>query len=606
MSGWAGERQFLNGHVPPVVARLQPAGRLPASTRLELAIGLPLRNQEALTNLLQQIYDPASTNFHHYLTPQQFTEEFGPTEKDYETLMSFAKSNGFTITDTHPSRTLLDVNLSVADIERVFHVSMRLYPHPTEARTFYAPDVEPSLDVETPVLTVSGLNNFKLPHSNLKTIPAEPMSGAKPNVGSGPSGSYLGADFRAAYAPGVMLTGAGQAVGLLQFDGFFMSDIIAYEQQAGLPNVPITTNLLNGYDGTPSPCCVGNGPIEVALDIEMAISMAPGLSHVYVYEGHVANTLLQRMADDNLAKQLSSSWDINGDATTEGIFKQFAAHGQSFFMASGDIGAYTQTGGGHDDPYITVVGGTVLNTAVTNGPWSSETTWSGSSGGISTTYAIPQWQQSVNMSSNHGSTTMRNIPDVAMVAAGVYVIAWNGHIYPGQGGTSVAAPLWAGFTALVNQQAAAHGKPPVGFLNPAFYDIASGPGYSSAFHDITTGNNTNSSNPNRFFAVAGYDLCTGWGTPNGQYLIDALEGYAGPVWVDFNTSFLFPTGSYDSPYGSMGGTTLNPLGGAVNHVSSRGAILIKTAGTSRETFLPLIIKRPLAIKAIGGAAHIGN
>lgn len=82
--------------------------------------------------------------------------------------------------------------------------------------------------------------------------------------------------------------------------------------------------------------------------------------------------------------------------------------------------------------------------------------------------------------------------------------------------------------------------------------------------------------------------------------------FPGPVWVDFNTSFLFPSGSYDSPYGSMGGTILNPLGGAVNQVSSRGAILIKTAGTSHETFLPLVIKKPMAIKAIGGAAHIGN
>ncbi len=70
----------LAGHVPAVVSHLQAKGLLAATNRLSLALGLPLRNQEALTNLLQQIYDPASTNYHHYLTPEQFTAQFGPTE----------------------------------------------------------------------------------------------------------------------------------------------------------------------------------------------------------------------------------------------------------------------------------------------------------------------------------------------------------------------------------------------------------------------------------------------------------------------------------------------------------------------------------------------
>ena len=90
------------------------------------------------------------------------------------------------------------------------------------------------------------------------------------------------------------------------------------------------------------------------------------------------------------------------------------------------------------------------------------------------------------------------------------------------GGTSCAAPLWAGFTALVNQQAAAAGQATVGFLNPALYAIGKGASYTSNFHDITTGNNFSSSSPSKFSAVAGYDLCTGWGTPNGTNLINAF------------------------------------------------------------------------------------
>jgi hypothetical protein len=116
---------------------------------------------------------------------------------------------------------------------------------------------------------------------------------------------------------------------------------------------------------------------------------------------------------------------------------------------------------------------------------------------------------------------MRNIPDVAMVSANVVVI-YNGGSQGTVTGTSIATPLWAAFTALVNQQAALRGQPPIGFLNPSVYSIGNGPSYASAFHDIQTGNNFNSSSPTRFLAVAGYDLCTGWGSPTGSNLINVL------------------------------------------------------------------------------------
>ncbi|HEY1789901.1 MAG TPA: immunoglobulin domain-containing protein [Verrucomicrobiae bacterium] len=115
---------------------------------------------------------------------------------------------------------------------------------------------------------------------------------------------------------------------------------------------------------------------------------------------------------------------------------------------------------------------------------------------------------------------MRNTPDVAMTAENIYVRV-DGQDYT-VGGTSCAAPLWAGFAALANQQAAAGGKSPIGLINQAVDEIGSGVGYSSGFHDISTGNNISGSSPNNFYAVGGYDLCTGWGTPAGQKLIDAL------------------------------------------------------------------------------------
>ena len=524
--------QRLHGHVPRVVANLRSIGLLARTNHLNLAIGLPLRNQEVLTNLLRDIYNPASPHYRHYLTPQQFTEQFGPTEKDYQALIAYAQANGFKVTGTHPNRTILDVQGSVDVIEKSFHVTLRTYHHPTEARTFYAPDVEPSLDLSVPVLGISGLDNYSLPRPlfHKMSSPSPTTNLARPAVGSSPGGGYMGHDFRAAYAPGVTLAGAGQAVGLVQFSsGFYQSDITTYEKLNALPNVPITTVLLDGYSGGAG--YVPNGNIEVSLDIEMAISMAPGLAEVLVYEGSVTDDILNRIATDNVAKQISTSWvGYPTDFMTGQIFLEFALQGQSFFNGSGDSDAYllpwSEPPAPVDNPYITTVGGTMLSTANPDGAWGSETTWnygngSGSGGGISIIYPIPSYQTNIVMTANQGSTTMRNIPDVAMTADGIYVIYGNGQSTRG-GGTSFATPLWAGFTALVNEQATAAGKPPVGFLNPAIYAIGSGPDYTNCFHDITTGNNTNPTSPTNYFAVPGYDLCTGWGTPKGQKLIDAL------------------------------------------------------------------------------------
>ena len=157
-------KQMLRDQVPPTIARfhLPPVRRLAATNRLNLAIGLPLRNQDALNRLLAEIYDPASTNYHHYLTPEQFTAQFGPTEQDYQSLIQFAKTNGLTVTATYPNRTLLDVSGTAATVEKVFHVTLSVYQHPTENRTFYAPDTEPSIDFSVPILHVSGLDNYSI------------------------------------------------------------------------------------------------------------------------------------------------------------------------------------------------------------------------------------------------------------------------------------------------------------------------------------------------------------------------------------------------------------------------------------------------------------
>jgi xanthomonalisin len=542
-------RVELAGHVPPAVAGLVAKCRLPATNVLSLAIGLPLRNQDKLSGLLKQLYDPASRNFHEFLTPQEFTARFGPTAQDYDAVKQFAASNGLSVSGTYSNRVVLDVRGPVSAVEQAFHITLRTYPHPTEARDFYAPDTEPSVPVNVPVNDLLGLSDYARPRPMI-----HPASRAKASPlnynGSAMDGSYQGADFRNAYVPGSSLTGSGQVVALFELDGYYPADITNYEAYCGYTNVPVQNVFVNNVSGTPGYSGVSGAVTEVSLDIELAIAMAPGLAEVLVYEGNNAYDVYNQIASDDIAKQVSSSWYFgygpshrwhSGSGTTlDSIFITMVAQGQALFQASGDSDAYTGSQAFNsstgpipmDSVYLTSVGGTSLTMNGTGASWNSETVWNyassggsdanvGSGGGSSANYGIPAWQTNVNMAANSGSTANRNIPDVALTADWVFVVHDNGSSNV-EAGTSCAAPLWAGFCALANQFSTATNGTTLGFLNPALYAVGNSSVYSGSFHDITTGNNVGTHTAGLYNAVPGYDLATGWGTPAGTNLISAL------------------------------------------------------------------------------------
>lgn len=504
-------------------AQARTLDRLPATQQMSLAMTLQLRNEPQLDALLQDLYNPASPNYRKFLSVSEFTERFAPTEADYAAVENFATTHGLSVTHQAQNRLVLEVSGPVAAVEQAFHVNMKVYQHPTENRTYFAPDVEPSVETGLAVSGVSGLNSLHPPspvylkHAISDTVRA--------NATGSMGGYFLGSDIRAAYLPGVTLTGAGQTIGLFEFGPYNASDVENYFNNIGQPlNVPIVNVLLNGVSGT---CGSGCDDGEEVIDIQQAISMAPGLKAVYVYEGNSDVSILNQMAVDNIAKQLSCSfgWLPADPASDEPIFKEFAAQGQNMFVASGDSGAFSSSNPEFypgDDPLVTTVGGTDLTTTGPGGAWVSETAWVGSSGGVSTNgLAIPSYQAPYINSSNGGSTTLRNTPDVAAEANTDNYFCANGGCFGGVGGTSLAAPRWAGILALANQQ---NGGRPIGFLNPTLYSIGGGAGYSAQFHDITSGNNFNSSSPSKYAAVGGFDLVTGWGAPKGAALINTLTG----------------------------------------------------------------------------------
>jgi subtilase family serine protease len=524
----AEQRPTMTSHVPEAVSGgVAPlVGHLPSSQRLSLAISLPLRNEAELDDLLQQLYDPHSPKYHKYLNVGEFGARFGPTLPDYIALIRFARANGLTLVDVPVNRLVVDVEGPVANIESAFHVTLGVYQHPTESRTFYAPDREPAVDLDVPLLHISGLDNFTLPHAkNIRASQESTLESgdAGKATGSGPHGQFIGSDMRAAYYGSGSLDGAGQSVGLFEYAGYEISDVKTYFKNLNQSlNVPVKGVSLNGaHLGCPPKSCDDS---EQVLDIEMTISMAPGLDQVVVYVGNSDVSIFNRMAADNTSKQLSCSWGWSDDESSiDPIFKEMAAQGQTVFVATGDNGSATpgDVVWPADDPYITAVGGTDLTTTGPGGAWKSETGWNGSAGMPSKNKVpIPSYQKIAGVinSLNHGSKTLRNIPDVAAEANTNQYSCYDGGCFGGNGGTSYAAPQWAGLTALANQQAIAGGGTALGFLNPALYAIGTGSSYDSDFHDITSGSN------GKYSAVTGFDLVTGWGSPNGPNLIDSFAG----------------------------------------------------------------------------------
>ena len=444
------------------------------------------------------------------------------------------------------------------------------------------------------------------------------------------------------------LDGTGQTVGLFELDGYDPNDILLYVRQFSLPTQIVATAtspptlqnvLLGGFAGT-----VLNraGQGEVTLDIDMVLALAPSLSKLYVYEENQATdtlaplTIFSRMAGDTgtdgkpLLNVICCCWGVpeleEDPAITSGentIFQKMAAQGQSVFCSAGDEGAYdnfnTATRSHYNlsvdnpasQPFVTGVGGTTLKynkavpvsaTALTAKPgaYVSEKTWNTSGttslngpeaggGGISQVWAKPSYQQGLG-----SSPVNRDVPDVSLNAdpnTG-YDIYVTGKVET-DGGTSAAAPLWAAFAALVNQQRTLNGLGSLGFANPPLYAIANGPNYATEFHDIADGST------NLYYqAVPSYDDATGLGSFIGSTLLANLafnpdQGAAtatltGTVTDSTNTGLAGATINVSSTVtGILKGTTVTDGNGAYSLTVPGALALNITVDPSTITASPV-------------------
>jgi subtilase family serine protease len=541
----------LTSQTAPLVSHARLVGPAHAQQQLNLSIGLQLRNRQELQPLLSDQSNPQSLMYHHFLSPQQFVDEFGPTADQQQQVIDYLQQQGLRITHLSSNRLLIDASATVSQAETAFHVSINTYQLGTNV--FYAnasPPIIPNA-LSSIIASIGGLDNsvhmqplYHLASSGYgkpKTAFGNKPHSAHAQPHAGPGGGYTPADLNGAYDATPLLQsgiqGTNQTVAIFELVGYQSSDVTQYFQTYNLGNPSITNVLVDGFNGS-----AGQGAIEVDLDIEVVAAMAPKAAQI-VYEGPNTiqgfNDTYNRIVTDKKAQVATISWglceSLLGNAelqTLDSILNQGAAEGISMYAASGDSGAYDcndynlAVDSPASDPNITGVGGT--NLQLKNGAYGSESVWSnpsdiqrsfhgaGSGGGISSFFKQPGWQIGPGVK-NQYSNGNREVPDVSADADpttgySVYCTVLASGCTPSGwitvGGTSAAAPLWAGSTALINEYLQKQQLSRIGFANPVLYGLQNAQQPFPPFHDITSGSNL------YYPATAGYDEASGWGSPD--------------------------------------------------------------------------------------------
>lgn len=554
-------------HIP---ADAVPMGRVQRDAPVALALTLSLRNQGELQDLLRRLYTPGDPLYGHYLTPEQFTQDFAPTQEQYRAVVSYAVSQGLSV-NTHANRLVVDVAGPAAAIEGAFAVHLSAYQS-ADGRQFYAADARPSIPASIAglVSSIQGLSSAVAAHPNCEMLAQQARTAESEIASATPhsmSGGLTPAGIRTAYSSGkITQDGAGQSVAVFELDDFTNHEVSTYEQHYYSGDrllAPVTRMLVDGGPGGPSG---GGGEFEAALDVELNLAMAPHAAHIYVYEA--PNTLASivdeynQIAADDKASVVSTSWGVwedelgsdhsAQDAENE-IFEEMAAQGQSVFSATGDYGAYdpqTRNVSAQDpatQPWVCAVGGTTLSLNQ-NGTYGGETCWwggptgskyqygMGTGGGVSSYWTIPSYQTTYSSSfyqnigqnlatpsyADMASLANRNTPDVSLDADpssgyDLYTDA-EGYGWVSGGGTSASAQVWGAFVVLLDQVRARGSGGPMGFINPALYSLAANVSTANVFHDVMGGFDGNG----YYSAGVGYDDATGLGSFDMSALLTQL------------------------------------------------------------------------------------
>jgi subtilase family serine protease len=557
----------VNSDLPSALSQSAIVSHADPGKSMNVVFVLASKDPNGAAEFARRVSAPDDPLYGKFLTPEQFGAAYGPNDSDYQVVKSWVMQHGLSLNDISRSRTTLSVCGTVSQYEILFATSIDNY-RAADGRTFFSASSVPAIpsEIAARITGVIGLSNYTgfVPMVMTKPAQGTEVLHVDSAGGTGPGGAYSAADLRTAYnIPAHLSPAKTQTVALFEQGGFAQSDITKYENENGLPDVPVSVHKVNRYGGG-----IDNPGVELeaVLDIDMVIGINPAVAAVQVYEdgddpfGVALLDALKDMANDNTAQTISISYGtdeaIQGTtqmAAENVLFQQLAAQGQSVFASAGDNGAYGQTSNSLNvyDPssqlYVTAVGGTSLFTGL-NGLYRSEDTWNhlgsgfgATGGGVSTYWAIPEWQvrtfypvrpggfsvqppvqPAVQPDSvatgNGGSDTMRNVPDVAAVGdplTGVSVYSAINGGWLQAGGTSVSSPIWASFLSIIDAARQIVGLGRFGSINPDLYFLAfTEPGLI----DVKDGSNGDVTlyGLAGYNAGPGYDNCTGCGSMFGE------------------------------------------------------------------------------------------
>jgi kumamolisin len=522
------QRVKLAGSERIVMPGAQAAGKVAADERLEITVRL--RPGAALATLDTSCVADCPPQRRRYLSRGAYLKAYGTRDADFAKLRAFAKKYDLVVVEESAARHSSVLSGTAAAFSAAFGVTLQYYVHPNGSYRGRKGSITLPKSLAGIVQGVFGLDNRPqaTPHFQVRTT----RDAQSKNKAA--DGAFTVPALATFYDFPTGLDGSGQCIGLIELGGGFRpSDIDAYFSALGRP-VP-TVRAVSVDHGANNPTSADGPDGEVMLDIEVAAAVASKARLAVYFAPNTSRGFLDAITNalhdtHNKPTVLSISWGSAEAAWTGQAMQQFdmafqtaAALGVSVCVAAGDGGsADGETDKrAHVDfpassPHALSCGGTKLSasgTTITNEVVWNEGPGSATGGGISDVFALPSYQSAarVPQSANPGGHVGRGVPDVAGDAdpnTG-YEVRVDGEnlVF---GGTSAVAPLWAGLIALCNQKLAK----PVGFLNPLLYGSLAGRGLC---RDITSGNN------GAYTARAGWDACSGWGTPNGAALLKALE-----------------------------------------------------------------------------------
>lgn len=598
-----------------------------------------------LEQLLGDQQNPASVSYRQWLTPEQFGQRFGLSPADLAAVAAWLRAQGLTVTAVSRSRTFVTVSGSAAQVQAAFRTP--IHQVETNGDLHFANLTSPSLPaaIANVVAGITGLNDFRLkPHNRAHMEPA-------PQFTSSVSGNHFIApgDFYTIYDINPLLQtsidGSGITIAVMGQTDLSLADVAAFRSASGLAAKAPTVQLFGTDPGNAS----ADDTIEAHLDVEWSGAVAPGATVLYVNSKDVLNTSLVSAIDNNLAPILTLSY---GDcesgfgaaniATFNALFQQANAQGQTILSASGDSGATDcdfrvaiASGGLAVDypgssPNVSSIGGTMFNEGSgtyfkpTNGANSGsaisyipEAVWNESSGGnlaaggggASGSIPKPAWQTGTGVPND----ARRDVPDIALNAAAShdgYLYCANGFCSNGYrnaagnlevvGGTSVAAPSFAGVLALLEQKLGAR----IGNANPTIYGLANSTFAAAVFHDVTSGNNDSpckagttgcaSGGSLGYNAGTGYDLATGWGSVDGFNFVNdwalVQPTGSGATTADFSLSPSTSTATARSGAAAPGLTfTVSAVNGFAGSVRLSAAASPSVAASYTFSLSPVVL-----------------